>query len=88
MIDDNALSVVVHIPVVIVTLLDHNGIVAIAVVTVADYITVAIAISIAMARSNGHADRANTDSNFIRTGRHRESDSGCCDGYYCQTIDH
>jgi ABC-type transport system involved in Fe-S cluster assembly fused permease/ATPase subunit len=88
MIDDNALSIMVHISVVIVTLLDHNGVVVIAVVTLADYITVVIAIGIAMARSNGHADRANTDSNFIRASRHREADSSHCDGYYCQTLDH
>jgi ABC-type transport system involved in Fe-S cluster assembly fused permease/ATPase subunit len=83
MIDDNVLSVMVHIAVVIVTFLDHNSVVVIAVVTVADYIAVVIAIGIAMTGSNGHTDRADTDSDFIRTGRHREAYSSHRDGYYC-----
>jgi hypothetical protein len=88
MIDDNGLSVVVHIPVVFVTLLDHNGVVMIPVVTVADYVMVVIAIGIAMTGSDGHADRTDTDSDFIRTSRHCEADSSHRDGYYCKTPDH
>jgi hypothetical protein len=85
---DNGLSVVVHIPVVIVTLLDYNGVVAIPVVTIADNITVAIPIGIAVAGSDGHADRTDTHSNFLRTSRHCTANSGYGDGNYCQTLDH
>jgi hypothetical protein len=74
---DDRLAVVVHIPVV-VTLLDHDGVVVIPVVTIADDVTIAIAITITVAGSDGHADRTDADANFFRTGRHRKGYSGHC----------
>jgi hypothetical protein len=75
---DDHLAVMIHIAVV-VTLLDHDG-VMIAVVTITDDVTVAITITIAIsvAGSDGHADRTDADTNFFRTGRHRKGYSGHC----------
>jgi hypothetical protein len=77
----------VHIPVA-VALLDHNSIVAIPVVTIPDHVAIAIAIPIAMAGSDGNADRADADANFFRASRHGDANSGCCNGYDCKMLDH
>jgi hypothetical protein len=76
---------VVEIAVAIVTLPDHDGIVAIPVVALPDNFPIAIPI---MAGSDGHAARTDTDPNLFRTSRHRTANSGHCDGYYCKTPDH
>jgi hypothetical protein len=73
---DDHLAVMIHIAVV-VTLLDHDG-VMIAVVTITDDVTVAITIAVSVAGSDGHADRTDADTNFFRTGRHRKGYSGHC----------
>jgi hypothetical protein len=85
-VDDNRLSVVVHIPITIASL-DHDT-VAIPVVTLADNVTIAIPIAVTMTVSDGDADRADTDSDFFRTSRHRDANCGRCDSYYCKTLDH
>jgi hypothetical protein len=80
---------VVEIAVAIVTLPDHDGIVAIPVVALPDNFPIAIPISIPIvAGSDGHAARTDTDPNFFRTSRHRTANSGHCDGYYCKTPYH
>jgi hypothetical protein len=76
----------VHIPIMI-AFLDHDGVV-IPVVTLPDNVTIVIPIGVTMTGSDGHADRANTDSDFFRTSRHRNANCGRCDGYYCKTLDH
>jgi hypothetical protein len=77
----------VDIPVA-VALPDHDGVAAIAVVTLPDNITIAISVTITVAGSDGHADRTDTYANFFRTGRHGDANSGHRDGYYCKTFDH
>jgi hypothetical protein len=86
-IDDDALPVMVHIPVV-VALLDHDGIVAVPMVTIPDHVTITIAIPITVAGSDGNAGRTDTYANFFRASRHGTANSGYCDGYYCKTLDH
>jgi hypothetical protein len=76
-IDNHGLAVVIHIPVVI-ALLDHDGVVVIPVVTIADNVTVAITITIAVAGTDGHADRTDAYANFLGTCRHRKGYSGYC----------
>jgi hypothetical protein len=87
MIDDDSLPVVIDIPVV-VTLLDHDGVVAIPVVTVPDNVTIAIPITIAVTGSDSHADRTNAYSNFFRTSRHRKGYSSYRYRGYDKTLDH
>jgi hypothetical protein len=76
----------VEIAVAIVPLPDHDGIVAIP--AVPDNFTIAIAIAVTVAGSDGDAARADTDPNFFRTSRNCTANSGYCDGYYCKTPDH
>jgi hypothetical protein len=78
----------VEIAVAIVTLPDHDGIVAIPAVAIPDNFTIAIAIAVTVAGSDGDAARADTDPNFFRTSRNCTANSGHCDGYYCKTPDH
>jgi hypothetical protein len=77
---------VIDIPVV-VTLLDHDSIVTIPVVTLANNFTIAIPIPI-VTGSDGYADRTDTDSNFFRTGRHRKGYSGNSNRSHYKTLDH
>jgi len=69
--DDHRLVVAIMIPVVIAILSDHDGIVAIPAVTLTNNLTVAGPITITRAISDGHADRADTNSwsksRFIQT---------------------
>ena len=78
----------VDIPVTIAILPDHDGITAVPVVTLPDDFTIAVAVPITVAGSDRHAGRSDTHSNFSRTSRHRTTNSGRCDGYYCKTLDH
>jgi hypothetical protein len=71
----------------IATLLDHHGI-AIPVVTLPDHFSIAIPVTVTTGGSDGHAARADTDTEFFRAGRHCTANSGHCDGYYCKTPDH
>jgi hypothetical protein len=59
MVDDHGLVVAVHIAVMIVTVLDHDGVVAIAMVFLPDHGAVAIPVVITMPVADGDADRAN-----------------------------
>jgi len=80
---------VVHIPVAVMTLLNHDGIAAIPVVALPDNFTIAIAIAIPiMAGSDRDAARTHTNPNLFRTSRHCTAYPGHCDGYYCKTPDH
>jgi hypothetical protein len=65
---------------------DHDGVVAIAMVTLPDNFTIAIAI--AMDGSDCHARRTDTYADFFRTSRHGDANSGHGDSYYCKTLDH
>jgi len=87
-IDDHCLPVTIEIPVVIAVLLDHDSLVALAVPTLTDDFTIAVTITIAMAGPDGHPDRANTNSDFLRASRHRGKNSSRSDGYHCKTLDH
>jgi hypothetical protein len=87
MIDDHRLVVAVHIVVMIVTVLDHHGVVAITMVFLSDHGAIAIPVVI-MPFAYGHADRANANAHFFRTRRHGETNSGNGDRYHCKTLDH
>jgi hypothetical protein len=76
-IDNHGLAVVIHIPVA-VALPDHDGVIVIPVVTIADDFTVAIAITITVAGTDRHADRTDAYANFFRTCRHRKGYSSYC----------
>ena len=58
MVDDYGLVVAVHIAVMIVTVLDHHGVVAITMVLLADHGAVAIPVVITMPVADRDADRA------------------------------
>src|ERR1700722_17457219 len=88
MVDDHGLVVAIDVAVMIVTVLDHHGIVAIAMVFLADHGAVAIPVVIMMAFADRDADRAHAYAHFFRTGRHGETNSGNGDRYHCKTLDH
>jgi hypothetical protein len=73
-IDDDLAAVVVDIP-IMVALLDDDRVV-IAAIAVAHDIAVAhrVDIAVAMALADRHADRADADADFFRTGWQRGSD--------------
>jgi hypothetical protein len=77
---------VIDIPVA-VTLPDHDGVVAIPVVTLPDNVTIAIAITI-VTGSDGDANRTDAYSNFFRTSRHRKGYSGYRYRGHYKTLDH
>jgi hypothetical protein len=87
MIDDYGLVVAIDIAVMIVTVLDHDGVVAIAMIFLADHGPVAIPIAI-MTFAYRHADRADAYAHFFRARRHGETNSGNGDRNYCKTLDH
>jgi hypothetical protein len=88
-VDDHGPSVVIHIPVAIATLLDHDGVVMIPVVALADNITIAIAIAITvMAGSDGYAGRTDSHTNLFRASWHCDANSDRCDSDHCKTLDH
>src|ERR1700732_3818408 len=64
-VDDHRLVVAIVIPVAISILPDHD-IVAIPVVTLPDHFSIAIPITVTTDGSNGHAARADTNSEFFR----------------------
>ena len=86
-VDDDVLAVVIDIPVAIASP-DHDGVVTIPVITLADNTAIAIAIAVTMPGSDGDTDRTDTDANFFRTGRHRKGYS--CHRYrgHYKTLDH
>jgi hypothetical protein len=79
----------IDIAVVIMTLLDHDSLVAIAML--ADDFTVAIAIAIpVMTVADGDTDAARADANadFLSTRRHRQRNPSYRDGSHQKTLDH
>jgi hypothetical protein len=87
-VDDYGLVVAVHVAVMIVTVLDHDGVVAVTMVFVTDHGAVAIPVVITVVATNRDANRANADTHFFRTRRHGETNSGNGDRYHCKTLDH
>jgi hypothetical protein len=86
-VDDHSLPIVIHIPVAIATLLDHDGLVTIPVVALPDNIMIAIAIPI-MHGSDGYTGRADTHTNLFRASRHCDANSDRCDSDHCKTLEH
>jgi hypothetical protein len=87
-IDDNRLPVA--IVVVIPAPLDHDRLVSVTVITLADHFTVTVAV--AMTGADGHTDACGTDANahtdFFRTRRHRNGNSSHHDGSHYESLDH
>jgi hypothetical protein len=85
---DDDLAVTIVIAVVVSTSPDYNGIVTVAIFTLADHFTVAIAV--AMTATHGYADAGgtHTDTDLFRTRRHRNGNAGQRDGSYYKTLDH
>jgi len=79
--------VAIMIPVAISILPDHDGI-AITVVTLTNNLAVAIPITITMAVSDGHADRTDTNSDFFRASRHRDTNRSRRHGHHYKTFHH
>jgi hypothetical protein len=81
---DDDLAITVVIAVTIMTAPDHNSIVAIPILALADHFTVAITITVAMPVADGNTDatRANTDADFFSSRRHCERNSSHRDGSY------
>jgi prepilin-type processing-associated H-X9-DG protein len=71
-IDDDLAAVMVDIAVVI-ALLDDNRVAVAVIVAVANDVTVPIPVTVAVAFADGHAARADTDTNFFRGRRQRDS---------------
>jgi hypothetical protein len=87
-VDDHRLVVAIMIPVAIAILPDHDGIVAIPVVTLTNNLAVAVPITIIMAVSDGHADRTDTNSDFFSASRHRDANCSRRDGHHYKTFHH
>src|SRR5438105_1322400 len=86
-VDNHGLAVVIEIAIMIAAFLDHHG-VAIPMVTFANNFAIAITISVAMAGSDGDANRANAYADFFRAGRQRAANSSNCNSYNCKTSNH
>jgi hypothetical protein len=87
-IDDHRPVVAIVIPVTIMTLPDHDGIVATPAVALANNLAVALPITITMAVSDGHADRADTNSDLFRASRHSDANCSRRDGHHYKTFHH
>jgi hypothetical protein len=85
---DDDLAVTIVIAVVVATSPDHNGIVTVAIFTLADHFTVPIAIAMTATHGDANAGGANTDTDFFRTRRHCNGNAGQRDGSYYKTLDH
>jgi hypothetical protein len=79
-------AIAIAIPIAILP--DHHGIATIPVLTLTNNLAVAIPITITMAVADGHADRADTNSDFFRASRHRDANSSHSNGYHRKTLDH
>jgi hypothetical protein len=89
-IDDDRLAVTIQIAIMVATSLDHDSLVAIAVFTLADHFTVAVAVAMTAANGNAYAGRTNTNahSDVFRTSRHHNRNSSHRDGSHYKTLDH
>jgi hypothetical protein len=77
---------VVAIAIPISILPDHHGIATIPVLTLTNNLAVAVPITITMAVADGHADRADTNSDFFRASRHGDANCSRRDGHHYQTF--
>jgi hypothetical protein len=84
--DDLAVTIVVAV----VTTLDHDGLVAVAitVLSLTDHFTVANTIALATAHGNANTCPANADTEFFRTRRHRDGNSSHRDGSHYKMLNH
>src|SRR4051812_42036528 len=85
---DDDLAVAVVIAVAIAAATDHDGVVAITILAFTNHF--AVAVTVAMTGTDGDADtrRANTNSEFFRTRRHRNGNRGHCDGSHYHMLHH
>jgi hypothetical protein len=79
--------VAIVVTIMIATLLDHHGI-AIPVVTLPDHFSIAIPITVTTDGSDGHAARADTNSEFFRASRHCDTNRSRGDGHHNKTFHH
>src|SRR5258708_10986782 len=66
-VDDDRPAIAIEVAIMIAAPLDHDSLVAIPVLALADHFPIAIAI---VARSDGYASRADTNADLFRAGRH------------------
>src|ERR1700677_366506 len=81
LVDNNRSAVMVNISVVI-AFLNDDGFVAVPMIIVADDVTVAVPVTIAVTLTNRHTNRADTNTYFFRSSRHCTANSSYgCDHY-------
>jgi hypothetical protein len=80
-VDNNRSAIMVNISVVI-ALLNDDGFVAVAMITVADHVTVAIPVTISVALTNRYANMADTNPDLFRSSRHCAANSSYGGDHY------
>jgi hypothetical protein len=78
-VDDNRSAIMVNISVMITLLNDDGFVVAIPMITVSDYVTVAVPVTISVTFTNRYASAANANAHLVRSSRHcaeNSSDGG------------
>jgi hypothetical protein len=80
-VDNNGSAIMVKISVVI-AFVDHNGSVAVLMITVADDVTVPVPVTISVTLTNRYANRADTNAHFFGSSRHCTENSGDGDDRY------
>src|SRR5438105_2638696 len=78
----------VVITVAIPTPPDHNSIVTIPIFALTDNFAIAVAVTMTATDGDADAIRTDTDADFLSTRRHRNGNSGHCDGGHHKTLDH
>jgi hypothetical protein len=75
---------------VVIALLDDDGFVAVAMITIADDVPIAVPVTISVTLTNRYASAANTNSHLFRSSRHRAANSsyggdhyGILNHYHC-----
>jgi hypothetical protein len=81
-VDDNRSAIMVNISVMITLLNDDGFVVAIAMITVSDDITVAVPVTISVTLTNRYASAANTNPNLFRPNRHCAANSSYGGDHY------
>jgi hypothetical protein len=74
-VDDNRSAIMVNISVMITLLNDDGFVVAIAMITVSDDITVAVPVTISVTLTNRYASAANTNPDLFCSSRHCAANS-------------
>src|ERR1019366_5379062 len=69
-VDDNRSAIMVNISVMITLLNDDGFVVAIPMIPVSDYVTVAVPVTISVTLTNRYASTANTNPDLFRSSRH------------------